>query len=147
MQPKQTFQQILIIFYSIMVGHLLFASVVVFALKPLPNDHYDTNMLMSIATAISVVAVMLGYWMYQQQVLKIAKTEGAPQEKLVKWRTPFIVRLAMIESACLLNLVLLLVTGSSIFLYIYIGVAVAMLFAKPRHFKTAEELGLDQLWS
>lgn len=145
MNNKQVFQQVQILFYAIMSGHVLFACIIVFAIQPIPIDSFNTDLFLGISVAVSVMAIIFSFWFYNQQVTKIADSK-LPEERLIAWRTPFIFRIAMIEAACMINLVMLLVTGNSIFLYIYIAAAAIMMYTKPLPLKIADELDLEKLW-
>lgn len=132
MKDNSTYRSISVIFYAIMTGHILFACVVVFILKPQPPENLDPDLYISLGAGMGTVAVMLGYWLYNQRVQAILKEVATEDEFIEAWKTPVIIRLALIEGACLFNLVLLLLTGNSLLLYFYVAAALAMLYAKPR---------------
>ncbi len=138
-------RRMMIIFYSIMAGHILFACVIVFFVKPVPAENsLNLKNLTSILAAASVAVTMLAYWLYQQQVTKIASSDNDDIDKLNAWQAPVIIRLAMIEGVCLANLVALYLTGYSLYLYFYVATALAMLYAKPRPLSIATELQLQE---
>jgi hypothetical protein len=146
MNNQQIFKQVQIIFYAIMTGHILFACIIVFAIKPMRNDSLNTDVVLGVIVAVSAINILLGFGLYAQQLKKIVSLQETPEDRLIAWRTPFIIRIAMIEAICMLNLVMLLVTGNSIFLYIYIAAAAVMMYTKPQPYKIAEELSLEKLW-
>jgi hypothetical protein len=111
----------------------------------MPTETLNSDVVLGVVVAVSALIILLGFWLYARQLKDLVSRNQNPEDRLLAWRTPFIVRIAMIDAICLLNLVMLLVSGSSIFLYIYIAAAAIMMYTKPQPWKVADELGLEKL--
>jgi len=142
MSQTGIFKQMTAIFYAVMSGHMLFACIIVFMLKPQPSD-MDDKLFVSLGGGLGLALVMIAFWLYSQRIEQI-RTKDADM-RLQHWKIPVIIRFAAIDGACLLNLVFLLLTGNSIFLYFYVAAAIAMLYAKPRRNVVEVELELDHV--
>lgn len=134
------FSQILITFYAIMFGHTLFAVIVVFILKgEIATLESSDNIMIYVSACISASAVAAGYMLYKSRINSI-KEQDATDKKLDMWRTAFLIKMMLIDTACLLNLVFLLLTNNRIFLYFYVLMAIIMLMNKPSQYRTREDL-------
>lgn len=135
------------IFYAVMIGHTAFALTVVFVLKgAMATIDPANNNLLYLAIALSITAVSGGYMLYKSKVDAIPKG-GDALKKLTLWRSAFILKIALIDAACLFHLVFLMLTNNRIYLYLYILMAVIMLLNKPMQSRIMEELqiGRDQV--
>lgn len=134
------FKQMLIVFYAIMFGHTAFALIAVFGLHAgavPPSQDYDIFIYVSIA--ISIGATAAAYVYYRNKIAAL-QTEENTDIKFTGWRSAFIVKIALLEMPCLLNIVFLIVSNNKIFLYLYILFAIIMLLNKPTLYKLEEEL-------
>lgn len=134
------FSQMLILFYAIMLGHTMFALVIVLILKgEMATLDSSNNMLLYVSAFISTSAVAAGYILYKSRINRIQEND-ATDKKLDMWRTAFLIKMMLIDVACFLNLTFLMLTNNRIFLYLYILMAIIMLMNKPSQYKTIEEL-------
>ena len=137
------YRQVIVIFYAIMTGHVLFASVVVFFLQSgFANVGEQENLFLYVSIAISVLGVSSAYTLFRLKTNTI-NPEDAPDIKLSAWRTAFILKLALLEMPCLLNIIFYLLTNNKLYLYIYVLLAIIMLINKPARYAIADAVHMD----
>lgn len=140
---KSLFTQLLIIFYAIMSGHVLFALIAVFQLHAGAGEvQTGYEMFLYIAAAVTIFSIGGAYLVYRNKIAVIQKMQ-AHTDKLMEWRTASIIKFALLEMPCLLNIVFLILTNDRMYLYMYVLVAVIMLLNKPVKYKVVEDLHLQ----
>ncbi len=96
--------------------------------------------LMFFSIIILFGLIPLAYYISKKMVEKIPRDLNL-DEKLLKFRQAFIIKLALIEFACLLNITFYILSGNIYILYQVIIIIIALLLSSPN--KTAIKLELN----
>ena len=141
MNTNKFLQQMQIIFYAIMSGHIIFACLVVFVI---PSDASFTpgDLMLSIDMALVLLLLFYAFYFYRQRTAAIAAKYIADDEKLGEWRATAITRWALIDFVCFAQIAFLFISGNNLFLYAYVVGALAMMYTKPAPATVQSELRL-----
>lgn len=124
MTPKQILLSLRMIFFAMLIGQLLFLTIV-FILRSQGVDFgFEdlVNPLLVIVLLVSAISVIVGKQVFNKKIER-AKNQKTLLQKLEAYRVAFIVRLAFVECAVLLALIIFMLTSS----YYFSGIAVILI--------------------
>lgn len=96
------------------------------AAKPIAQD----QKLMFISIILLLALIPLAYFISKKMVEKIPQDFNL-NEKLLKYRQAFIIKLALIEFACLLNITFYILSGNIYIIYQIVIIIIALLLSSP----------------
>ncbi len=143
MSTSKLLQQIQIVFYAIMSGHIFAACLVVFILSPAMAFSPD-NLIIGVNGVIAGLLILFAFMFYRQRIAAFNARELNDDEKLSMWRSAAIARWAIIDMVCFLQIILLYLSGNNFFLYCYVAGALAMMYTKPSPAAVHAELQLKE---
>lgn len=129
----------ILIFIALIMGQLIFAGVTFFVLKPpvVANEN-QVFLYMTIAMIGAGIAGGFGFWSRMKAQLHTAQNLD---EKLQRYRSTTIVRMALLEGPNLFGIVAYMLTGNQIILGIAVGGIVAFATYVPLKNKVLKDLG------
>lgn len=132
------------LFFAMLFGQISFGAIIAFVMGkttaiPLP---IDSKIAMAIGVPFSAIAILVAYKIYAARLLK-ARAFTDTKQKLEGYKTASIVRWAIMEGVCLLNVVLFFVLGDFNFLFCALAVLALFLTTMPTLSKLINELGID----
>ena len=144
MTQQKYLKSLQIIFIAIVLGSVSYLAAVVF----IKIDDQDTvtnynDPLLYIVIAMTTIAIISSYLIYKFRLPGIKGKESV-SEKLNAWRTLFIIRIALMEAACLFSVVGLFLTGFDIFLYMAVALIAFQFINIPTREKIKNDLELSE---
>lgn len=144
---KKTTNRLLLIYYCIYVIAIAIAVAGYYFISrqaPMVAEMGTTGVTISSIYIIFLIAsVPLSLKLFNIKVKKLSQTEISPEEKLKKYFSFSMVRLAVIGLGLLLGIVLFYLLNSRSMIFCAAIAAIALVFCKPTEVKMANELDLD----
>ncbi len=129
-----------------MIGPMLFGLTSYFFIL-IPQDaifYDDSNVLTFIPVVVFIIAVPAAFIMFKSQINGQLQQNPPTERKLAIFQTAHIIRMALLESAALIGVVVCIITKTYIN-YIPTGIAILlMLMIIPSEFKISEQLKLSR---
>jgi hypothetical protein len=107
------------------------------------NAAVHDQKLMFISIVMLLALIPLAYYISKKMVERIPKDLNL-NDKLVKYRQSFIIKLALIEFACLLNITFYIISGNIYILYQVIIIIIALILSSPNKTAIVDELNLTK---
>lgn len=128
-----------ILFCAIMFGHITFCALVYFLISSNTiKEIYSNPAFLYIVIALCIFAMAASFLLFSNKIQKIKEESDVPK-KLYDYRIVFIMRIAILEAACMANIIFFLLTTDMLFLYLYLAMAVVMLSFFPSKSKIMSE--------
>lgn len=105
-------------------------------------DLKDVNLIIGIVMAL--MAIMLSPFLYVSRIKAAETTDANLDEKVMVYRVANVLRFALIEGACLVNLVLFFTTSNSAHIYLAIACLITFVMNRPTLSKLARDLQLTE---
>ncbi|HLP53724.1 MAG TPA: hypothetical protein VK151_01795 [Fluviicola sp.] len=119
-QKTDSFSTLLtVIFAGLMMGQLAFGAVAFFVLKP-PVVPSEDPMFLYLLIGLTAVGILAGFVFHSKMKSQIRNMENL-DEKLAKYRSSAIIRMALLEGSNLFGIVAYLQTGNPIIMGITAG--------------------------
>lgn len=139
MQNQFSFRTLNIIYFAMLMGMVIFLTIVVVALKPQNAPGFNT--IIYVFYAVSFASVFFSSFMYRIRS-NAAQTLNSLQEKLAHYRSGVIVRLALVEGPIIFGIVLYLLSGKFLVLALTFMLLVYFVFIRPTKDKAIKDLNL-----
>ncbi len=139
---SNTYRSVLIIYFALIAGMLIFGLVILFAFGQETHEPYTLEMLGYIAITLSIVGPAAGQFLYTKQIAGLR--DATPLFKLTEWRSAVIIRSATTEAPCLFAGVGYMLHGATLFLIIYVVMLAWMFYNWPGRIKVMRELSLTE---
>lgn len=132
------------LFFAMLFGQISFGAIIAFVMGKTTAVQLpiDSKIAMAIVVLFSAVAILVAYKVYAAKLLK-ARACSDTKQKLEGYKTASIVRWAIMEGVCLLNVILFFVLGDFNFLFCALAVLALFLTTMPTSSKLINELGID----
>lgn len=132
-------KMLLVIFVGLIMGQLLFAGVTFFVLKPSVVPSND-QLFLFLTLAMIGAGISAGLFFWNKMKTEIQPIDGL-DEKLSKYRTATIIRMALLEGPNLFGIVAYMLTGNQIVLGIAAAGMLFFLTYVPLKNKVMKDLG------
>jgi hypothetical protein len=144
MQSISFFTKLRILFFALLFGQTLFASIAyfIFGMEEVPIGA-STDTLVYVAVFASISAIGLGYTL-KPKLIKTAASKTKLENKLAAYTSACTVQWAVLEGANLLNIVIFIVTSNRISLVFFLAILLVYIPTRPDLKKIAEELNLNR---
>lgn len=145
MQPQPgTLKQMQFIFIAIAIGPLVLLAATIFIMIGNQEVVTDYNHpLIYVTAAVTTVLLSASILIYKLKLPAI-KEKASLKEKFMAWKSLYIMKLAMVETACFFNIICLFITTYDLFLYLAVAVIAYQLINFPARNKVIEELALNE---
>ncbi len=135
MENQQTvgtqFKTLSILHAALCGGVMLFLFLFRYLVKNDANAQPDNNIVMEIiGIAVGFVNVLLARFLFFSRTRQ-AMTTGSLAEKINIFRSAFILQMALLEGAALINAIFYFITKNDIHFFIGLGILLLMLFRRP----------------
>jgi len=140
---KQYHRVLQLVYMILLQGLLLFMFLVYFQSKDtfFKLDLIDSNIVIGIIVVLA--ALVISFFLYRFLLIKISDSKGL-KNKLEKYTTAFIVKMAILEGGAFFNLVMFLNTANKSFLIFSALLLLAMMMSFPGVDKIEKALGLSK---
>lgn len=142
---KQYFQSLLIIYFALLAGQLMFAVIAYFISSSnggLGETDADFVQIGQIMVAVLAVTNLIISTQISKALVSKAKDKNTLKEKLAGYRSALIVKYALLEGASMFASVFLLLTGEIFFFIVAVLIIGVFLLYRPSKEKTIAELQL-----
>lgn len=140
---KAQLQTVRIIHLALMAGPTLFAFVVVFLTINNPDGREAIEVLNYIAPAMFFFALASYPFLFRSAIKPALEGSMPLEKKITTFQTGHIIRLALLEGACLFSIVVVLLNGEMLH-FITVGLILAIMFSKlPTPYLLESELKLS----
>jgi hypothetical protein len=141
--PKNIIKTTRIIHLALLIGQILFATVVFLSVQnPVVDLHAGNDVIFYIAPFMIISMMFVGSLLYKNQIKKAAE-KTTINEKLGIYQTAIIMRCAASEGASLFCIVCTLISGNLFYLVLAGINIVYFIWIRPSKFKILEDLDLD----
>ncbi|MEO0895877.1 MAG: hypothetical protein AAFY71_05735 [Bacteroidota bacterium] len=145
MTTKTYFSSLTILWFAFIMGQILFAGVAYYVGKTdgLLGEEESTleNLFIYIVPAVAVSAIGISTFLHRN-ILGQAKNQTGLSGKMDKYRSAFIIKMALHEGPSLLSLVAFFLTGNMLFLAVSGVIILLQAVMRPSPEKAIEELQL-----
>lgn len=108
----------------------------------LQNDPEFSNLLFLLTAGLTIIMLPAGYILFRKQISAIEHTLGL-EEKLMQYRSAWIVKMGLTEAPAFFSIVVLLLTANPWLLIQIIAVLLVMAINRPSAEKIVNDLSLD----
>lgn len=143
---RQELKALPVLFYSLVMGVLIFAAMGVAINKiqgPFLRDSFMEMILLIAAGVMAIICLPLALTLYRQRLNKDLRPDTPVDVKLDRYRGALILYLAICEGVGLFSVVCFLLTGNMIFLGICLLMVAAMFYKRPDKTRIFNDLHLD----
>jgi hypothetical protein len=144
--PGEYFKMITVLHYAMLMGQVIFGIVAFYIVSggQIAENGSQLNDTFRVIVPLMIMGGLTASWYFTRTRIEAMPAKSGLIEKLVQYRTVFIIKLALLEAPSLLAIVAFLLTGN--FLYLALAGLVILVFVinRPTKFKIANELKLDQ---
>lgn len=136
---------LMVVYFAILCGMILMISIAFYikAYGEMIEAGVAWETLQFLVPLFALGCMIGSVLLYQNKTYHIP-TESPLSEKLNKYRTAFIIRLALLEAPLLLSAIALILTGQEVFTFISVILIANCLAIYPRKNQIAESLSLNQ---
>jgi hypothetical protein len=132
--PKALFRILKVMYIAILAWTILYIGIAYAFIKQSGQVYITDKMMLQyfwVASMVLTLAIIpLAYIAYKKKLEGI-KPEKNLTEKLLFYRTPFLLRLALLEAGCIINTSLYLISGNQYILYAAIITLIVLLINYP----------------
>lgn len=129
-----------LIYFAIISGIIVFTGICFYLVQSGREVSAEIDDAFKILVPLLAVAgTFASRFVYSLLVKKAAAANGS--ERLSKYQTAVLVRLATLEAPCLFSIVAYLMTGNSFYLIVLSALLILILLYKPNMFRYKEETG------
>ena len=133
-----------IIFYSLLVGLLLFFVIVMVLIQDkVQETGNDLNMIFTFVVPVFGLVMMFISRMIYNQMISKYESGGSLVEKISYYRTVKIISWAMIEGACFLSLVATMLTSNYLYVAVFIFLFGYFFLMKPSKQSLIRDMSLN----
>jgi hypothetical protein len=144
--PRALFRVLKIMYISILLGTIMFVAIAFVFLKQSKQVYVTDIMTLQyfwFASLFITLAMIPGsYYLYKKKIEGVSESMNLTQ-KLIFYRTPFILRLALLEICCALNTSFFLITGNNYILFAALIVLIILLINYPGKSSISNDLKLN----
>ncbi len=137
-------KQMQVLFVAITISPMIFMATVLFMQNGEQQVETNYEHPLVYAAVIASTFLLIGSNLIYRFRTPALKQKEILAQKLEGWRSIFIMRVAMIEAAALINLVFLFTTGFDLFLYLAVAIIVYQFINLPSRSKIKNELDLNE---
>jgi amino acid transporter len=145
--PKKTYVEEQKIYFNIVsTSQLILAGIVFLLTQTLIKKQNDHSLLLALSIAVSIVTVMgvaMSYVMFSAK-LNSARTKETLKAKLEEYRIAFILRSALLLFPAFLSIMSGFITGSTLFLQLFVIIYLIQLRTRPSSQKISKQLELSE---
>lgn len=144
--PRALFRVIKVMYFAILIGTIMFiVASLVFAMQSGNTIIEDADSLQYIwfASLFLTMAMIPGaYYFYRKKFEDLDQSQNLVQ-KLIFYKTPFTIRLALLEACCIIDTTFFLVTGNKYILYAAIISLIVIIINYPTRTAISNDLKLS----
>ena len=129
---KEWLNQLVILHISMVIIAILITFVIYYIATPVAGGFEDSPIPSAdiIGAVLALLGIIASNFIFRSRLLKIQKVSGL-NDKLLQYRETLIISYAIIEFACMSNIILAFLAGNIFNLYIALAVAVLFFFKRP----------------
>ncbi len=140
--PNGFIKTLSILHMSLIMGPVLFGTVIYFQTQNASLNFSDTDdIYLIIVPIVAVSCIFLGNFIFKQSIRNIPKTIGLRQ-KLARFQTASIIKYALAEAPALFGVVAFMITGNMAYLTISVVLILYFFMLKPTKEKIERSLDL-----
>ncbi len=140
--PNGFIKTLSILHMSLIMGPILFGTVIYFQTQNASLNFSDTDdIYLIIVPIVAVSCIFLGNFIFKQSIRNIPKTIGLRQ-KLARFQTASIIKYALAEAPALFGVVAFMITGNMAYLTISVVLILYFFMLKPTKEKIERYLDL-----
>ncbi len=140
---KEFFKSIQILHAAMFMGVVMILIILKYVLG-IEDRSEDSKLFAMIGIGLAISNLVLGQFIYTQKVAAIKKERLPVMERLEQYRGVFIMRLAFLEGAALVCLILHFLNGDPLLFYTCLFMVMMLAFVRPLERNIMEELGLSR---
>jgi hypothetical protein len=135
-------KQNIILFYALFAGQAMFLIVVSYLLRTSGPTAPDLASSLQIALPLTTLAGVFGSGFLFKFYLKIASAASNDTDKINKYRTALLIKLALLEGANIFAIIAYMLTASNLALVISVCLLILFILNKPSLDKMKEDMDL-----
>lgn len=143
---KQYFRSLIIIFFALLMGQIIFVLLALFINSTIPNKENMVELVdvFLYIVPVSVIGGLLASIIIPNKKLKAAKERDGLKSKLEDYQALTIIKLALLEGQAFFAIVIYLITAEILFLGFGMIITLVFLIQVPRKRKVTIDLELNQ---
>lgn len=144
--PKLLYRVIKVMYNAILIGTLIYMILVFIAMQysgqRIVTDKFIVQYMWSAVLLLTIAVIPGTYYLFKKKMESIKESDALVQ-KLMFYRTPFILRLALLEACCIVDTTFYFITGNNYILYAAIIVLIVLLINFPTKNNVSNDLKLS----
>lgn len=144
--PKALYRILKIMYAAILIGTIMYIGMAYTFSKQsgeiIISDKLTIQYMWSAVLILTLVIIPSAYYFYKKKIVGMDMNMDLIQ-KLIFYKTPFIIRLAMLEACCIIDTTFFLVTSNNYILYAAIIVLIILFMNYPSKSTISNDLKLN----